>query len=85
MDIMLLQWMFGITYGQVLVWAATAIATFVLFFRTWRMVHPADPKPVPVGQIEDAVLVYTWGEAISMSQHYFYALGMMFLASMLVL
>ena len=42
---------------------ATLIYSLNLSWKIWSMVYPGGPKPVPEGEIEDAVLIYTWSEA----------------------
>lgn len=44
-------WVVVLWYGIRTLWKLT------------KLVYPDGPKPVPEGEIEDAVLVYTWPEA----------------------
>ena len=67
------------------VWAITLSFTIILARMIFRMVYPSDSKPVAEGQVEDAVLVYTWTEAIHLNQVYIYVWGALLLASLMVI
>lgn len=76
---------FDATLLQTLVWTGTFLATMSLTTRIIALMYPGDPKPVPEGEIEDAVLVFTFFEALSLHSGYVLAWGATLLASFLVL
>lgn len=52
---------------QVTIWLFFLAMSLKTVYHMFRLVHPLDPAPVPPGEIEDAVLVYTWREAFVLS------------------
>lgn len=57
--------MLGYSFIQAIVWSTAIFMMLTVGWRIVRMVFPGGPTPVPPGEIEDAVLIYTWGEAIA--------------------
>lgn len=56
--------MFNILLGMTIFLSLYTVVGIIL------LVYPGDPKPVPEGEIEDAVIVYTWAEAFALKTEY---------------
>lgn len=46
-------------------WLTVLLFGLLVTYRLLSMVYPRDPRPVPPGVIQDAVIIYTWAEALS--------------------
>lgn len=44
------------------------VQTFTVGWGVWTSVYPPTKQALPVGVIEEAVVIYTWREAISLYQ-----------------